>query len=250
MLKWNTHYIGYESENAGAPQGTPRGGAWAMCVQSAIQSCCTIGNAGSATAFDANHCMAINGVAGTQAISTSSYNASYAINISCVKVNCATSADYLQGTGLISASIIVTSQGQGGSVDVRNIAVGTATNANKLLLNGAYCSAQSTVGTNIIVGTNASGIISAYGFNVPSKRCAKENIIPLDVPALDLVNSVCVVSYNYKCQNVPKIGFIAEDTRSEFSTPNRDTMDLASSIGILLKSVQEISQRLNILENT
>ena len=47
----------------------------------------------------------------------------------------------------------------------------------------------------------------------------------------------------------PKIGFIADDTDSIFSGLNKDKMDVYNCIGMLLKAVQELNDKIKKLEN-
>ena len=44
------------------------------------------------------------------------------------------------------------------------------------------------------------------------------------------------------------IGFIAEDTPSELSTLNKNVMDTNSTIGVLIKAVQELSEEIKKLK--
>ena len=92
---------------------------------------------------------------------------------------------------------------------------------------------------------------AAFFFNT-SSRTAKENIIPFAPSAVEILNEVDIVSYNYEVdQNDEdtRIGFIAEDTPTILSGNNNDRMDTISVIGLALKSIQEIDKRITILEN-
>jgi len=44
------------------------------------------------------------------------------------------------------------------------------------------------------------------------------------------------------------IGFIAEKTPPELSTKNQNVMDSNSTIGVLIKAVQELTERIKELE--
>ena len=50
-------------------------------------------------------------------------------------------------------------------------------------------------------------------------------------------------------QGETHIGFIAEDTREELATSAHDQMVVPSTLGILLKALQELDEKLQILEN-
>ena len=92
---------------------------------------------------------------------------------------------------------------------------------------------------------------AAFFFNT-SSRTAKENIIPFAPSAVEILNEVDIVSYNYEVEQNDedtRIGFIAEDTPTILSGNNNDRMDTVSVIGLALKSIQEIDKRITILEN-
>ncbi len=85
-----------------------------------------------------------------------------------------------------------------------------------------------------LIGVGSSNFFST------SLRSSKTNIIPFNRSALDIINGVNVVEFNYKTDLENKrIGFIADDTVQELSTKNHNQMDINSSIGVLIKAVQE-----------
>jgi hypothetical protein len=82
--------------------------------------------------------------------------------------------------------------------------------------------------------------VGSVNFFSTSLRSSKTNIVPFTRSALDIINSVDVVEFNYKTDLENKrIGFIADDTVQELATKNHNQMDLNSSIGVLIKAVQE-----------
>ena len=89
-----------------------------------------------------------------------------------------------------------------------------------------------------------TGTIQANTFKSASSRKMKENITPTIISALDVIDKVDIVDFNYITddEKTPHIGFIAEDTDSLLSTPHLNGMDHANCIGVLLKAVQEITQ--------
>jgi hypothetical protein len=91
----------------------------------------------------------------------------------------------------------------------------------------------------------ASGTITAA-----SSRKLKENIKYYKDSALDVINSTEVVSFNYKNdeQKAYKVGFIAEDTDPILSTKEKDKIDINNCIGMLIKSIQELSNKVSLLE--
>ena len=56
-------------------------------------------------------------------------------------------------------------------------------------------------------------------------------------------------NYNEEEEGTHKhIGFIADDTPIELSSADQDKMDMSSTIGVLLKAVQELSAKVTALE--
>lgn len=97
-----------------------------------------------------------------------------------------------------------------------------------------------------------TGALGAASFYNSSSRSLKENIQTFAPSAVDILNDTEIVSFNYEVdQNDEdvRIGFIAENTNEILAGVNHDRMDTVSVIGLLLKSVQEIDQRITIIEN-
>lgn len=92
---------------------------------------------------------------------------------------------------------------------------------------------------------------SAYSDDY-SKREYKTNIKKTDRNALDDINKINIVEFNYKPEygdpTINRVGFIADDTDEIFSTRYHDRMDYMNCIGMLLKSVQELSAKVSKLE--
>lgn len=80
-----------------------------------------------------------------------------------------------------------------------------------------------------------------------SKRNLKENIHIFDQSALDIINQTKIVNFNYIAdpEKNYKVGFIADDTNEILATKNHDKMDMYNSIGILMKAVQELDQKIS-----
>jgi hypothetical protein len=94
------------------------------------------------------------------------------------------------------------------------------------------------------------GPVGSTNFFSTSRRSVKTQIESFSRSALDLINTVDVVEYRYKNDlNNKRIGFIAEDTIEELATQSHDQMDLNSSIGLLIKAVQELSLENKELRN-
>lgn len=124
-----------------------------------------------------------------------------------------------------------------------NFSVNYATTAGTASNISAYTINQS-VGTGNAVTFST---VTASAFYTSSSRAVKTNITPFTdlfkESALDIVNSVTVVGFNYiaDAEKNQKVGFIAEDTHELLSGRARGIMDTANSIGVLLKAVQELS---------
>ena len=100
-----------------------------------------------------------------------------------------------------------------------------------------------------ITFTSAGGV-SATSFTATSSRAKKENISKATINATSFLKDVDVVNYTFKddADHDPHLGFIAEDTDPLLSTPNQDQMDMGNCIGVLIKAVQELSERVKALE--
>jgi hypothetical protein len=101
--------------------------------------------------------------------------------------------------------------------------------------------ADSFYATNTINASN----INASSFNTFSKRELKRDINKFEERAIDILSSVEVVSYKMKKENDFKIGFIADDTHEYLSSKNHDKMDIINTLGLLIKSVQELTEDIN-----
>lgn len=105
---------------------------------------------------------------------------------------------------------------------------------------------------NVEVGGDltVTGDTTSNAFYQSSSRTLKTNIEQLEISGLDLLNQVNVVKFNYlnDLEN-KRIGFIAEDTPIELSTKEQNVMDTNSTIGILIKAVQELSDKVKELES-
>jgi hypothetical protein len=103
----------------------------------------------------------------------------------------------------------------------------------------------------VITGSlSVSGSVNAQSFYQDSSRTLKTNIIPFETSAINLLDNVNVVEFNYLNDlNNKHIGFIAEDTPIELSTTRQNVMDTNSSVGVLIKAVQELTTRVKELES-
>lgn len=97
----------------------------------------------------------------------------------------------------------------------------------------------------------SAGAIQATSFTASSSRKVKREINPTLISALDVINSTDVVDFKYidDFEDIPHVGFIAEDTDSILSTPDKNGMDYTNCIGVLIKAVQELSKKVDSLES-
>jgi len=90
----------------------------------------------------------------------------------------------------------------------------------------------------------ANAQINAPSFNATSSRTAKRAIKKFKQSAIDIINGIDIVSYKYKNQGADAkemVGFIAEDTDPLISGPDQKHFDINTTIGLLLKAVQELA---------
>lgn len=101
------------------------------------------------------------------------------------------------------------------------------------------------------VGTPENAIVlRAAAFQTVSTIIAKENIKPFTESALNLINETAIVEYNLISDpDTKRVGFIAENTNELMAGKNHDQMDLSSTVGILMKAVQELSEQVNQLKS-
>jgi hypothetical protein len=110
------------------------------------------------------------------------------------------------------------------------------------LTNATSSNTVSTLVKRDSSGNFTAGAITATSFNATSKRIYKENISHYNKSSFEILNQVDVVTFNYKndLNKEVRIGFIADDTPSELSGKDHDKMDLANTVGLLIKAVQEL----------
>jgi len=87
--------------------------------------------------------------------------------------------------------------------------------------------------------------VTSPSFNSTSARIMKENIKPFVEDAETLINEIKVVSFNFKADETKenKIGFIADDTNEIFAGKEHDKFDHMNTISVLIKAVQELSEK-------
>lgn len=110
-----------------------------------------------------------------------------------------------------------------------------ATNTGALVVMGGIASARNIVAQGTIVSGNNIGTTSL--------RATKENITPFTESALDVINNLDIVNFNYKDdpEKNHKIGIIADDSHEYVATKKHNMLDHVNSIGLLFKAIQELS---------
>lgn len=81
-----------------------------------------------------------------------------------------------------------------------------------------------------------------------SSRKLKRNIVKTSINALEELNKINIVNFKYNNNNKQKIGFIAEDTETLFTSESHDKMDMYNCIGITIKAIQELSNKIENIE--
>ena len=135
-----------------------------------------------------------------------------------------------------------------GGLNIRNLALELGSGNQYLIGASEQTGNINTAGTS---GAYYNGSnLYASGFYVSSLRSLKENIEPTKVKATDLINAQEIVDFNYKADEdkVRKVGLIADDSDPLFLDKKGETVDLYNTCGILMKAVQELSKRVEELE--
>lgn len=152
-------------------------------------------------------------------------------------------------TGTIKFNAGFTASGKITSAGQINVTSTEPASLSGINLSGA-ASIYTAGGIEAVGNIFSKGNILGLNSGTYSKRELKENITDFTEDAVELVNSVKVVNYNYKADadKNHKIGFIADDTHEYFSTVNHNIMDQSNCIGILLAAVQQLSAENKLLK--
>jgi hypothetical protein len=119
------------------------------------------------------------------------------------------------------------------------------------LSGGGSVALGDSITLNITGTPTFSGNVTAAGFFQSSKRSLKTSIMPFEKDALDIIRRTKIVEFLYLSDLGNKhIGFIADDTPVELSTKKQDTMDTNSTLAVALKAIQQLEERIKVLEST
>ena len=91
--------------------------------------------------------------------------------------------------------------------------------------------------------------IEATSFYESSLKKYKKNIKPYNSNALEVINSLNIVTYDRTDTNIlNKIGIIADDSHKDMLNEGCTAVDLYKTVFVLAKSVQELSAKIKELE--
>ena len=130
--------------------------------------------------------------------------------------------------------------------------IGTPTNTDNFLYGTTHSNSFKVRGGTGSGFLKANGTIDSNTYMLSgesSLRELKENIVEFDKTALDLVDSLSIVTFDRidgSAKN--KIGIIADDSPEEFLTEEKNAVDLYKTIFIQAKAIQELSQELKELK--
>lgn len=139
-------------------------------------------------------------------------------------------------------------------------ALDNSTNADRPILFAGAAITSTTAAAYSIKGNSSTtrpftynpstGNVSAVSFTATSAKDKKKYISKFKASALNLIMDTEIVRFKYK--GVPKtapwhVGFIADNT-NELLAPEHKVMDYTNCIGILMKAVQELTDKVKKLE--
>ena len=129
---------------------------------------------------------------------------------------------------------------------LRGTESGIYTSGDITLLAGANTTITQSGANITIASTNT---ITAQAFYESSLRKYKTNIKPYEESALELINSLDIVTFDRNDSNIKnKIGIIADDSPSEILNEDHDAVDLYKTVFVLTKAVQELNAKIKELE--
>ena len=116
--------------------------------------------------------------------------------------------------------------------------------------------ARSNSGIQFITGPSVwqspNGGIGSPNFFPTSTEELKYDIQPFTKSALNILNATKIVSYEFDIDTMEgetKYGFIAEDTPEEIAGTTHERIIISSSMGVLIKALQELDVKLKAKED-
>ena len=102
------------------------------------------------------------------------------------------------------------------------------------------------------IGASYSGTITAANFNSTSDAAMKHNINPID-NALELINQIVGVRYNWNSDDSASAGVLAQDVETVLpelvATGDHKSVNYNGLVGVLIQAVKELSAEVTSLKN-
>ena len=145
--------------------------------------------------------------------------------------------------GILSVDVAKAASGPTNAIQFKN-ASGIFSGSSSLTWDG--------VSVTVSGNSNFTGIVTAANFNSTSDLNLKENIVTFD-NALDVVSELRGVRFDWKSDNKPSIGVIAqelEEVLPELVTDtNPKTVNYSGIIGVLIEAIKELNIEVETLKN-
>jgi hypothetical protein len=170
------------------------------------------------------------------------------------------------GTGPLTGSIATTltafdaAKITTGTIAAARLGTGTASSTTFLRGDGTWqivstatptLQSVTTAGAATSVAITSTNTITSTGFYQSSLRSLKQNIYDYTRNATDIINHIKIREFQYKSNPGQQVvGIIADDEPEIISGRNHDRFDMMNAVGLLLKSVQELSQQNENIKQT
>lgn len=130
--------------------------------------------------------------------------------------------------------------------NVKKVTDSTSTSFGTYKTTGSYNTSHSNHSSHSSSHSNHS---NSHSNHSSSSRTLKYNIKNFQESALNIIKDIDIVSFYYKNdqEKIQHYGFIAEDTSEYLSTRFHDRMDYTNCIGLLLKAIQELNNKISEL---
>jgi len=140
---------------------------------------------------------------------------------------------------IVSPSVGATTVDYGIGMESNNLWFSTSTTGTGFKWYGGANNIATLTGAGNLT---LSGSATATAFYQSSLRSLKKDIQPFSVSALDVLGKAQVRTFRFKADSTGhrNIGFIADEVPDEMATPGRNGVDQASTVGLLVKAVQEL----------
>lgn len=129
---------------------------------------------------------------------------------------------------------------------------GTKTFTGSVVISNTTAATSATTGALQVRGGIgcSKAIYAATGFYVTSAREEKEDIEDTHIDGLDVINKTKIVDYHYinDPEKQDRIGFIADDSDAILLNKGGDKVDLYNAIGVIMRSIQQLNNKIETLE--